>query len=175
MIGLEWFWLVFRAIHITAGVAWVGTIFFFVFFLQPSAAAIGPAAGPMMGQLLGVRKLVDRVLAIAAVTIAAGLVLWIKHAADAGLGDWVTSGYGLGLTIGMVTAIAAVAIGASVTRPNVRRLLALQQEVAAGGAGPNVEQGAAIGAIQGTLKVAARASLALLVVTVVTMSTAQNW
>jgi len=171
-----WFFVVFRVVHITAAVAWVGTVFFFVFFLQPSAAAIGPAAGPMMGQLLGVRKLVDRLLWLAGVTVAAGLVLYIKDWQDAGsFGDWVTSSFGLGLTIGMFTAVAAMAVGASVTLPNARRLMAIMQEVGASGGPPSPEQAARIGALQGTLKAAARTALALLGVATVAMSTARYW
>ena len=175
MLGIDWFSLIFRAIHITAGAVWVGMVAFMVLFLQPSAAAIGPAAGPIMGQLMGVRRLVDRILAIAGVTIVAGLVLWIDHAADAGLGDWISSGYGLGLTIGMVSALIAVGVGAAVTRPTAQRLMALQGEVAASGAGPTPEQGAAIAEMQTRMKVAARVSFGFLVLTVLTMATAQNW
>ncbi len=42
------FMLVFRVLHIAAGVAWAGSVFLFVVLIQPSAAAIGPAAGPFM-------------------------------------------------------------------------------------------------------------------------------
>jgi uncharacterized membrane protein len=176
MLGLEPFWFVFRLIHILAGVAWVGGVFTFVVFVQPSAAAIGPAAGPMMGQLLGARRLVDRFLLLAGITIVAGLILYVRLAGDASsLGDWVGSGYGLALTIGMVGAIAAASIGAFVTRPNVRALMALQGRVAEGGAPPTAEQGAEIAARQARLKVAGRSALALLIVSVAAMATASTW
>jgi uncharacterized membrane protein len=175
VIGLDWFWVTFRTLHIVGAVAWAGSVFVFVVFLQPSAAAIGPAAGPMMGQLLGVRRFVDKILVIATVTVVAGGVMYVRHAADAGLGDWLSSGYGLALTIGMVAAVAAYVLGLVVTRPNVQRLMGLQQEIAAGGGSPTPEQGAAIGRIQGTLKVAARTGFGLLVIATVTMATAQNW
>jgi len=97
----DWFFVIFRLLHISAGVAWVGSVFFLVVFLQPSAAAIGPAAGPLMGQLLGARKLVDRIIVLGGITVVAGLVMYIKHAADAGLGTWLGSVYGFVLTIGM--------------------------------------------------------------------------
>jgi uncharacterized membrane protein len=176
MLGLEPFWFVFRLIHILAGVAWVGGVFLFVVFLQPSAAAIGPAAGPMMGQLLGVRKLVDRFLLLAGITIAAGLVMYVKLASDAAsFGDFVGSGYGLALTIGMVAAIAAASIGMFVTRPNVRATMVLQRQVAESGAPPTPEQAAEIARRQGMLKVAGRIALAFLVVAVTAMATAQTW
>ena len=176
MSGTQWFFIVFRLIHILAGVAWAGGVFLFVVFLQPSAAAIGPAAGPMMGQLLGVRKLVDRFLQLAAITIAAGLVMYVKIATDFGtLGDLLATGYGVALTIGMLAAIAAASVGMFVTRPNVQRLLGIQRAVADGGAPPTPQQAAEIATIQGTLKLYARISLTLLAVAVAAMATARYW
>ena len=78
MIGAEWFYIVFRVFHIGAGVAWVGSVYFLVAFVQPSSAAIGPAAPPFMNELLGARRLVDRILVLASVTILAGLILYLK-------------------------------------------------------------------------------------------------
>ena len=89
MIAVDWFFVVFRFIHIGAGASWVGAVYFLVVFLQPSAAAIGPAAGPMMGQLLGARKLVDRILMLAVITLTAGLLLYVKDWQNAGsFGDY---------------------------------------------------------------------------------------
>lgn len=176
MLGLEPFWFVFRLIHILAGAAWVGGVFTFVVFVQPSAAAIGPAAGPMMGQLLGARKIVDRFLLLAAITIVAGLVLYVKLASDAGsLGDFVGSNYGLALTIGMILAIVAASIGMFVTRPNVQVLMALQRQIAESGSSPSQERGAEIARRQGMLKVAGRVALGLLVLAVAAMATASTW
>jgi uncharacterized membrane protein len=176
MSGTQWFFIIFRLIHILAGVAWAGGVFLFVVFLQPSAAAIGPAAGPMMGQLLGTRKLVDRFLQLAAITIAAGLVMYVKIATDFGsLGDLLATGYGVALTVGMLTAIAAASLGMFVTRPNVGRLLGMQRTIADSGAPATPDQAAEIATVQRTLKVYARISLGLLVVTVAAMATARYW
>jgi uncharacterized membrane protein len=176
VIGAQWFFIIFRLIHILAGVAWAGGVFLFVVFLQPTAAAVGPAAGPVMGQLLGQRKLVDRFLQLAGLTIVAGIVMYIKIANDFGsLGSLLSTGYGVALTVGMVTAIAAASFGMFVTRPNVRQLLGLQRGIADSGAPATPEQGAEIATIQGTLKIYARISFALLVVTVAAMATARSW
>jgi hypothetical protein len=48
MISAQWFYIVFRIFHIGAGVAWVGSVYFLVVFVQPTSAAIGPAAAPFM-------------------------------------------------------------------------------------------------------------------------------
>lgn len=67
-----------RLVHITAGVLWVGSVFLFVVYLQPSAVALGPVGAPFMAELLGKRHLVDRIIAIATTAVAVGLLLWWK-------------------------------------------------------------------------------------------------
>ncbi len=53
-----------------------------------------------MAELLGRRKMVDRIIAIASVAVAAGLVLYWQDWQDRGsFGDWVSSSFGLTLTI----------------------------------------------------------------------------
>ncbi len=176
MVAAETYMVVFRIVHILAGVCWVGAVFLFVFFIQPSAAAIAPTGAPFMGELLGRRHLVDWILTLAAITIVAGLFLYWHHWERAGsLGDWISTSYGAILTVGMVAAIAAMGIGAFGTRPGVGRLLALGREVAASGAPPTPEVAAEMGALQGRLKVLARVSFALLLVAVLAMSTARYW
>ena len=179
MIGAEWFYIIFRIFHIGAGIAWVGSVYFLVVFVQPASAAIGPAAAPFMNELLGARKLVDRIIALAAVTILAGLILYLKDMDLAGgFGDWIGTARGVVFTIGGVAAILAVAIGIFGTRPAVQRLLAVGRQVGQltqGGAAPPPEVAAEVAVLQGKLRGFARASFGLLVVAVLTMSTARYW
>jgi len=179
MIGAQWFYIIFRIFHIGAGIAWVGSVYFLVVFVQPASAAIGPAAAPFMNELLGARKLVDRIIALAAVTILAGLILYLKDMDLAGgFGDWIGTARGVVFTIGGVAAILAVAIGIFGTRPAVQRLLAVGRQVGQstqGGAAPPPEVAAEVAVLQGKLRGFARASFGLLVVAVLTMSTARYW
>jgi uncharacterized membrane protein len=101
MVAASVYLIVFRIVHILAGVAWGGSAFFLVVFVQPSAAAIGPVAGPFMQELLGRRKLVNAILGMAGFTIVGGAFLyWHDWQAYGSLGDWVGSRFGLGVTIG---------------------------------------------------------------------------
>ena len=50
------FMLVFRLLHIVAGVLWVGSSFMFVAFIGPSAAEVGPSAGPLLHAVVKKRK-----------------------------------------------------------------------------------------------------------------------
>ncbi len=175
MLAESVYLLVFRIVHIAAGVAWGGAVFLFVVFVQPSAAALGPAAAPFMAELLGKRKLVDWILLVATITIAGGLFLYWHDWHDYGsFGDWVGLTYGLVLTVGALAAIVAFLIGLFGTRPGVTRLMALGRQAAEAG-GPTPELAAEIQRLQARLKVLARTSLAFLAIAVIAMATARYW
>jgi hypothetical protein len=166
--------LVFRIVHITAGVLWVGSVFLLTAFVSPGAAAIAPAGAPLMGELLGKRRVVDRIIGLGVITVVGGLFLyWHDWHLFPSFGDWLTSRFGGSLTIGMVSALIALGIGGSITRPNVRRMLALGAQVAASGAPPAPEVAAELGSIQRRLNVFARVGLGFLVFAVLAMSVAR--
>ena len=172
--SIDWTTVVFRLLHIVAGALWVGSVFLLVMFIQPSAASMGPAGTPFMAELLGHRRLVDRIIGLGVVTVLAGLVLYWRDWHDyASFADWWDTVFGKSLTVGALCAIAALVVGVLVTRPGVQRMLALGRQVAETGAPPTPEMAAELGAIQQRLKVAARISFALLVIAVVLMSTAR--
>jgi uncharacterized membrane protein len=56
MIAAEPFMIVFRFLHILAGVLWVGSAFQFVLFIGPSANEVGPSAGPLLTAAVKKRK-----------------------------------------------------------------------------------------------------------------------
>jgi uncharacterized membrane protein len=175
MVAVSVYMIVFRLLHIAAGVAWAGSMFLFVVFVQPSSAAIAPAGAPFMAELLGGRRLVDRIIAMGGLTVTGGLFLyWHDWQAYGSFGDFTGTAFGTAITVGAVASIAALAIGVFATRPNVMRMLAVGRAAAEAG-GPTPEQAAEIGGIQGRLKVFARASLALLALTVFAMATARYW
>ena len=176
MLATDWTVFVFRLIHVTGGVWWAGSVFLFVVFVQPSARAIAPAGAPFMMEFLGKRKVPDRILALAAITIAAGLVLyWIDWQDAASLGDFVSSGRGLGITIGALSAIAAAVVGAALTRPTANRFLALARDVAASGGPPSPEVGQEMQQLQAKLTTLAKVNLTLVTIAVVCMATARYW
>ena len=175
MTAFVTYMVVFRILHIVAGVFWVGSVYFLVVFVQPSAAAIGPAAAPFMGELLNKRKLVDRIIGIAAFTVVAGLFLYWRdwHLLYPSFGKFVTSRFGGALTIGAVASLIALAVGVFGTRPTLQRFFAVAGPVAASGAPPSPEVAAEMAALQGRLKLYARVSLGFLVLTVLMMATAR--
>jgi len=176
MIATDWTVLLFRLIHITAGVWWAGSVFLFVVFVQPSARAIAPAGAPFMMELLGKRHMPRRLLEFAGVTIAAGLVLyWIDWHDAASLGDFAKQGFGLGITLGALSAITAFLIGLFATRPTADRFMALAGEVAASGGPPSPEVGQQMQQLQAKLTTLAKVNLAFVTIAVICMGTARYW
>ena len=176
MLATDWTVLVFRLIHITAGVWWVGSIYLFVVFIQPSARSIGPAGAPFMTELVGKRKLPTRLLELAGVTIAAGLFFyWIDWHDAASLGDFAKRGFGLGSRWVRSSAITAFLIGLLATRPTASRFMALAGQVAASGGPPSPKVGLQLQQLQAKLTTYAKLNLVFVTIAVICMGTARYW
>lgn len=176
MIASDGFMLVFRLLHIVAGAFWFGAATLFAVFIGPAAAEIGPAAGPLLANVVEKRKLAKVITGAGATTVIAGLILyWRDWHQYASFGDWIGSGFGIAITIGGVLAIIAFVEGALEVGRNVERLVALGGRIAASGGPPTPEQGAEIGHLQATLKRASIIDLVLLVLAVSAMATARYW
>jgi hypothetical protein len=101
--------IILRLVHITLGVFWAGTIFFFVTFLEPSVREAGPDGARVM-QGLQKRHYLNFMPLIAGLTILSGIVLYWR--VSAGFASaWITSPVGLGLTVGAVASLVAFTIG----------------------------------------------------------------
>lgn len=169
---MDWLSIVLRIVHIGAAVFWVGSAAFMFFFLQPSAAALGPQAGPVMAHLNARRRL-PQVIGISAVlTILAGLFLY----ADASGGfdaDWITSPVGLGFTVGGAAAIIAWVLGLVAIGPIVARMGQVSGAVASGGGPASPEQAAEMQALGRRARSLGWVNITLLLIAVVAMAAAR--
>lgn len=176
MLATSTYMLVFRVIHILLAIAWGGTIFLLVFFLQPTAKAIGPAAGPFMRELLGVRRLTDWVLRIAgAAIVAGGFLYWHDLDQFPSLGDFLDSAFGLWLTIGALSALVAFGIGMFATAPTIKRALAVGGQIAQAGDAPPPGLLQELGALQAKGRLLAKWNLTFVTIAAFAMSTARYW
>ena len=112
---------VLRAIHIVGGVLWVGGLMLLTFYFLPASRSLGPAAQPMLQELMGRRKLPVYLMTLAIATTLAGILLMLRNISLTG-GAWARSPMGIGISIGAATAIIAVVIGMTVTAPAAKRL-----------------------------------------------------
>jgi uncharacterized membrane protein len=169
---MDWYVIVLRMIHIAAGIFWVGAAFVLFLFIQPSVKDLGPEGQRFMGHLVTRKKLPLLILLSGIVTVLAGFLLYWR-ASDGLDVDWISSGPGIGFTIGGLAAIATLALGLSITKPAVDRIGALGQEIARGGGRPTPEQGAEMQRLQARTVVVGRVSMVLLAIAVVTMATSR--
>jgi uncharacterized membrane protein len=176
MLATSAYMIVFRLIHILAGVVWVGGLFLLVAYIQPGARSLGPAGGPFVQELMARRKLPIFLLSAGGLTIGAGLFLYWRDWQSVGsLGDWVTTRYGAVLTIGAIAAVAGFLVGLLGVKPTMDRMLPLAAQIASGGGPPSPEQAAEVQALQLRARRLAMVVLGLLVVAVLAMATARYW
>jgi hypothetical protein len=176
VLATAWFMVVFRFFHIVAGVLWVGSAFLFVAFIGPSAAEVGPAAGPLLTAAVKGRKVVKVITGLGFTTVLAGWVLWLKDMSlYPSFGDWVSSRFGLVLSIGGVLATVSAFVGTIGVGRNVERLVDLGNEMAAAGGPPSEEQQARMAGLTSALERHGKLDLTLLVLAVIAMATARYW
>jgi hypothetical protein len=173
MIGTNVLMLLLRFLHIVLGAAWVGSTFLFVGFIGPSAAEVGPAAGPLMSAVVKKRKLPKIIVSLSMITVTVGWIMWIRNVTS--FDGWETSRVGIGLTIGGVLATVAAITGVIGIRRNVEAMVDLGDRIAASGAPPSPEDQQRMAQIGAALEKAGKLDLALLFLAVTAMATARYW
>lgn len=131
--------ILLRLIHITAGVLWAGAAIAYFFFVEPAVKGLGPARPKFMQDLIDKLHYPLFMNTVSLLTILAGAALF-WHASGGLQPAWITSGPGLGFTIGSITAIVVFGIGFFMIRPRAERLGALGRAIASAGGPPTIEQ-----------------------------------
>jgi hypothetical protein len=180
MIAADALMIVLRLFHIVGGVLWVGSAFLFVAVIGPSAAEVGPSAGPLLTVAVKKRKVHKLIVWFGMSTVTAGWLMWLKDLHDYSdwhLGTWVfhTSGFGLALTLGGILATIALFEGYYGVGKNVVRLVDVGGEMAMSAGPPAPELVAQMGKLQDELKKHGQTDIALLLVAVALMATARYW
>lgn len=161
--------LIARLLHIFAGVVWAGTTMTFGRFVEPAVNEIGPGGQAFMQALERRGFTMKWMLPMAVTGILSGAYLYWRVS---GLSvEWITSSYGLTLTIGAISALAAFALGPIFYIPAGKRIQAITRGIGPGG--PSPEQRAELTAITHKLAQVGRWSMILLGITVLTMAGAR--
>jgi len=157
-----------RAIHVVGGVLWVGGLMIVTFFLLPASRTLGPAAQPMLQDIMGRRKLPVYLMSVAIATTLAGVLLMIRNVSLTD-GAWARSPMGIGISVGAATAIVALVIGMTVTAPAAKRLGGPPKP----GAAPLTDEERA--RLMRRTAIGGRLVLVLLAVSALTMATARYY
>jgi uncharacterized membrane protein len=176
MIAVSAFMLVFRFIHIMAGVLWVGSAFLFLVFIGPSADEVAPSAQRLLTAAVKKRRASKVVIGLGVANVVAGWALWLNNMRVYGsLGDWVSSRFGLVITIGGVLATIAAVLGILGVAPNLERLVDAGNEMAMSEGPPSAEQQARVDRLRSALQRHGAIDLVLLLLAVTAMATARYW
>jgi uncharacterized membrane protein len=174
--AVDAFMLAFRFLHIVSGVLWVGSVFLFFVFIGPSAEEVEPSAQRLLDAAVKKRKASKVVIVLGIITVLAGWTMWLRNMNNFGsLGAWVTSSFGLVMTIGGVLATIAAVLGLVSVAPSLERLIDVGNQVAASGGPPSPDQQRRIDELKGTLRRHGVADLVLLLLAVIAMATARYW
>jgi uncharacterized membrane protein len=166
--------LVLRLVHIGAGAFWVGAVFTFFLFVQPTAATLGPDAQKFVYHLIHHRRLAVVILSAAAVTVVAGI--WLLVITSNGLDpDLLFEVSRLGYTVGGLVAILTFGIGALYVFPRTRTVERTIGRLLAEGRPPSPEEGQTLARTARESRRAGWLVLVGLVVAVAAMATARYW
>ena len=157
--------LLFRLLHIFAGVLWVGGVVMIALFVQPTVRAIGPAGGQFMGYLLTKTRVAAYFPAVAGINVVAGLFLFWRNV-HAG-GNWGATRSGMTISIGALAAIIAFLIGGVMIGKSMGEIAKILR---ASGGPPQGEAAGQMAVYQGRIQRGTRIVLPLLVVAVIAMS-----
>lgn len=162
--------IILRIIHIFSGVFWVGFAFFNIIFLQPAVAATGAEGQKLMRHLMQQTRLTHATYATATLTFLSGFFLyWIISGLHEG---FLSSGYGLVLTIGSVAGTIAWLVAIFPLRKLFAKMAAIGQQLQTQGGPPTAEQTAQMQKLRGQLASLGRGGLILLTITLLAMATA---
>ena len=167
---------VIRFVHIFSGVMWVGGIFLWGMVIAPAILRRGPPMirRPFLEAVLG--RIMRYFTIAGSLTIVSGFWVMGLIVGFDRIGDtFETGSYGIGLGVGVVAALAMMAIGLGVTAPAGRRLLAAMQAMPAPvpGAAP-AQPPAQIVALGKRIAIASMSTLLLGVVALGAMAWAVN-
>ena len=163
--------MVLRIIHIFSGVFWVGFAFFNIGFLQPTVKATGAEGQKTMQYLTQKTRLLSTVYTAATLTMLSGLIMyWIISGFQL---TFMSSGYGLVLTIGSIAGIIAWIYAVVVIRGIFKQMQIIGQGIQAQGSPPTPEQGTQLQALVARLGKVGQVALVFLVISLLGMATAR--
>jgi uncharacterized membrane protein len=157
--------LLFRLLHIFAGVLWVGGVVMIALFVQPTVRAIGPAGGQFMGHLITKTRIAAYFPAVAGLNVLAGLFLFWRNATSGG--HWAGTRAGMTYSIGALAAIIAFLIGGVMIGRSMGEIAKILKS---SGGPPQGEAATQLAAHQARIQGGTRIVLPLLVIAVITMA-----
>lgn len=163
--------VVLRLIHIFSGVFWAGTSFFNLAFLTNTVNATGDEGRKVFQHLVFKTRFAVTMLTVAVLTFLSGLLMYWRLSGFRP--NFLTTGYGLVLTLGSIAGILAFGAGYGMQYRVIQKMKALRAEIEAGGGPPSPDQVAKMQSLVQSAGTGARVTTILLVLALIGMSIAQ--
>lgn len=160
-----------RLIHIFAGVFWVGASMFILGFVQPTVIATGAEGQKFMQHLSFRTRFATAMAAVAILTFLSGLVMYWQISGFSA--SFLSSGYGLVLTLGGIAGFLALLSGYFIQNRTMERMKTLGAAMGAAGGPPTPEQQAEMGRLAQTVARGGQITTFMLVIALIGMSVAQ--
>jgi uncharacterized membrane protein len=168
---MNYLMIAMRLIHIFSGVFWVGASFTMLSFVTPSVAATG-AEGQKFMQHLGLRtRFSNTMLTVGVLTFLSGIIMYWQLSGFRA--SFLSSGYGLFLTIGGTAGFFALLSGYVLQYRSIQGMKALSAAIGAAGGPPSPEQQARMRSLSQTLTRGGQITTAIMVVALIGMAVAQ--
>lgn len=165
--------ILLRIMHVIAGILWAGGAVALYMFIEPAAKETAPDGQKFMGYLMTQRKFSKFLSVTSLLTILGGGALYYR------LGNldwaWVITGPGIGFTIGALSGLLAFAVGFWLVAPRAVKLGELAKEIEIHGGSASTDQTAILSRLQREMYLAGRAEFYLIIIAMLTMSTARYW
>lgn len=166
--------ILLRFVHVIASVCWAGGAMIFFLFVEPTAKALAPT-GMQFVQYMVTKRRFSVFMAVSSTltVLSGGLLIWQR-----GSGDWlsyVSSGPGLGFTLGAIVGIVVYFVGMFGVSPRAKKLAKLGGEIQASGRPPTPEQGAELHRLDREMAAYNIADFALVSLSLGLMATARFW
>jgi len=163
-----------RLIHVFAGALWIGAAISYLFFVKPTVGSIGPAGPQFMKNLTTRARYPMFMVTVSLLTILAGGSLYLITSGGFNP-HWLSSGPGIGFTIGSLAGLGAFVVGTFGIGPTAGAMGALGQKIAQAGGPPMPEQLNLLHSLEKRLNRAEVVDFVLLVLSMLTMATARYW
>jgi len=166
--------IILRLVHVIASVCWAGGGFIFFLFIEPTAKALAPSGMQFVEYMVTKRRFSVFMVITSTLTLLSGALLLWQYASGRWLG-YMSTGPGLGFTIGSVVGMIVYFIGMLGVNPRAVKLAKIGQEIQAAGGPPTPEQGAEMHKLDRQLSTLSLVDFVLVALSLVLMGTARYW
>lgn len=166
--------LVLRFFHIVSSVCWAGGAFIFFLFVEPTAKALAPSGTEFVQYMVTKRRFSIFMVAASTLTVLSGALLIWRYASGRWL-DYISTGPGLGFTLGSIVGIAVYFVGMLGVNPRAIRISKIGKEIQAAGGPPTPEQSAEMHKLDRELSILGLLDFVLVAVSLGLMATARFW